>query len=271
MPGSCWCVLRRVLLWPLALSLSGAALADCSRVLQVPVAPLGQSIIVADDGVSGVYIDVLRGIPGCNFLFTPVPRARQEAMFEGGRADLLIPAARTPRRDEYGFFVPLAYVRATLISLNTERAPLRSLQELRERRELRVALVRGFDYGEAYQALIKDLRAQGRLFLDVDPVSVARMLHGGLADVTIMAPSILVGALHADPRARPLLDRLRYEPVDELPWTDSGVYISKTAVSEPDRALLREALEKSARSGALWKVFQRYYPAGSLTDSVKPR
>lgn len=265
------CLLRRVLLWTLALGLSTQSLADCSRAMRVPAAPVGLSMVVSDEGVGGVYADVLNGIAGCHFLFTPVPRARQEAMFENGRADLLIPASRTSRRDEFGFFVPLVHARATLISLNSERAPVRSLQELRERRELRVALVRGFDYGEAYQALVKDLRAQRRLFLDVDPASVARMLQAGLADITIMAPSTLVGALHADARVKPLLERLRYEPVDELPWVDSGAYISKTSVSAQDRAVLHEALEKAARSGAVWKVFQRYYPAGSLTDSIKPR
>ncbi|WP_349744068.1 substrate-binding periplasmic protein [Roseateles cavernae] len=264
-------LLRRIVLWPLALGLSTPSLADCSRAMQVPAAPVGLSMIVSDEGIGGVYHDVLNGISGCNFLFTPVPRARLEAMFENGRADLLIPAARTPRRDEFGVFVPLIYARATLISLNAERAPVRSLQELRERKELRVALVRGFDYGDAYQALIKDLRAQGRLFLDVDPVSVGRMLQAGLADITIMAPSILVGALLADTRFKPLIERLRYEPVDELPWVDSGAYISRTSVSEQDRAVLREALEKASRSGIVWKTFQRYYPVGSLADSIKPR
>jgi polar amino acid transport system substrate-binding protein len=250
---------------------STAAAGQCSRAMQVPVAPVGLSMIVADGEIGGVYADVLRGISGCDFVFAGVPRARLEAMFEAGRADLLIPASRSPRRDEHGVFVPLAQARATLISMNAERAPIRSLQELRERRDLRVALVRGYDFGDAYHSLVKDLRAQGRLFLDVDPISVARMLNGGMADLTIMAPSIMVGALHADPRLSFLLDRLRYEPVDELPWTDSGAYISKKTVSESDRAVLREALDQAARTGMVWKAFQRYYPAGSLTDSIKPR
>lgn len=253
------------------LVVSAAASGQCSRAMQVPVASVGLSMIVADGEIAGVYADVLRGIAGCDFVFSGVPRARLEAMFEAGRADLLIPASRTRRRDEHGFFVPLVQARATLISMNAERAPIRSLQELRERRELRVALVRGYDYGDAYQSLVKDLRTQGRLFLDVDPASVARMLNGGMVDLTIMTPSIMVGALHAEPRLSFLLDRLRYEPVDDLPWTESGAYISKKSVSEPDREVLREALDKAAKTGMVWKTFQRYYPPGSLTESIKPR
>ncbi len=259
--------------WMLLLlsALAGWAQAQCSRTMRAPVAPVGLSVIVSDEQVSGVYPDLLRGLPGCDFLFTPVPRARLEAMFESGHADVLIPASRTQRRDKWGFFVPLIYSRATVISLGGERAPVRSLQDLRERRQLRVALVRGFDFGEPYQALVKDLRAQGRLSFDVDAVGVARMLNGGLADVTIMAPSIFVGALHGDERVRFLIDRVRYEALDELPWSDSGAYISKTAVSEQDRAVLAEALDRAAKSGAVWKAFQSYYPRGSLTDSIKPR
>lgn len=254
-----------------ALLLTGVARADCSRTLQVPVAPVGRSVIIGEQGVSGVYPDALRAVPGCSFAFPAVPRARLEAMFENGRADLLIPASRTPRRDESGFFVPLIQSRATLIGLNGARPPLRSLQELLERRELRVALVRGFDYGEAYQGALRELRAQGRLVLEVDPISVARLLQAGLADLTIMAPSILLGAVHGDVRVAGLQERLRYEPVEELPWSESGVYISRRSVSEADREALREALERAARSGAVWRSFLRYYPPGSLDDSIRPR
>lgn len=249
----------------------GPAAAQCSRALQVPVAPLGLSVTVSDDGIGGVYPEILRGMAGCEVVFTVVPRARQEAMFEAGRSDLLVPASKTPRRDEWGHFVPLIQARATLVSLAGERAPLRSLQELRERRELRVAVVRGFDYGEAYQALLTDLRAQGRLATEADATSVGRLLAAGMADLTIMAPSILIGALHGDARVRPLLERLRVEPVEELPWTDSGLYVSRSAVSEADRLALSAALDRSARGGAVWRAFLRHYPPGSLSESIRPR
>lgn len=250
---------------------AGVALAGCSRPMKVPVAPVGMSVTIGPTGVGGVYPEALRAVPGCSFVFTVVPRARQEAMFETGRGDLLIPASRTPRRDQLGDFVPLVQSRATLISLNGERVALHSLQELLERRELRVALVRGFDFGESYQGLVRELRAQRRLVLEVDPVSVARLLNAGLADLTVMAPSTFIGAIHADARVKPMLERLRYEPVEELPWSESGIYISRAAVSEPDRLQLREALDRAAKSGAIWKAFQRYYPPGSLNDGTRPR
>lgn len=258
----------------IALVLPALSHGQCSRVINVPVSPTGLSVTVGTDGVGGVYPDILRGLSakeGCSFAFSVVPRARQEVMFETGKADLLIPASRTPRRDEHGLFVPLIYNRATLISMASDRPPLRSLQELLERRELRVALVRGYDYGDAYQEAVRQLGRQGRLTLDVDANSIARKLAADMADVTIMAPSILVGAMVGDARVEQLTDRLRYEPVPELPWGDSGAYISKTAVSAEDRAVLRELLEGATKSGAIWKAFLRYYPPGSLKESIRPR
>ena len=259
----------------LLLALPLGVQAQCSRSLNVPVAPIGLSVTTAGDVVGGLYPDLLRslaGKEGCSVEFSVVPRARLEAMFESGRADLLVPATRTPRRDEHGLFVPMISTRALLISLDAQRPALQSLADLIERRELRLVVVRGFDYGEAYQALIKELAQLGRLVQAVDPVSAARTLGAGMADLTLMAPIILIGALQGDARVRPLLERLRYEPVEELPWGESGIYISTySSLSEADRALMRELLERNAKSGAVWRAFQRYYPVSSLTDSIRQR
>jgi polar amino acid transport system substrate-binding protein len=256
------------------LAMPALAQAGCSRPIHAPMAPIGRSVFAGPDGPGGVYPEILRSVEareGCSFVLSIVPKARQEAMFENGKADLLIPAVRTARRDQLGVFVPLTFNRATLISLASERPALASMQELLARRELRVALVRGFDYGEAYQQLARELERQGRLVQEVDPNGVARLLKAGMADATVMAPSILLGAIHGDARVQQLSDKLRYEPLAELPWGDSGAYISRRSVSSADQAALRDLLERLLRSGTLWKSFQQHYPPGSLADSVKPR
>lgn len=255
-----------------AVVLAGGLRAECTRPISVPVAPVGLSVTVQDEQVGGVYPEVLRGLgTDCQFEFAIVPRARLEALFESGRADLLVPASRSPRRDQHGLFVPLVQARPTLISLNSDRPALRSLQDLLARRELRVTLVRGYDYGAVYQSLMQELRAQKRLSLEVDPVSVARALEAGLADVTIMAPAILHGALSMSPRVQHLQSRLRVEPVDELPWNDSGLYISKKSMGEADRVALLEMLDRAARSGVTWRTFTKYYPQAALEGSIRPR
>ncbi|MES2581863.1 MAG: transporter substrate-binding domain-containing protein [Pseudomonadota bacterium] len=252
---------------------SVCAHAACSRVITAPMSAIGLSVLVNGDSVSGIYPDLLRGLAdkeGCTFAMPAVPRSRLEVLFESGRADVLIPASKTPKRDASGTFVALIQNRAVLMSIQSKRPAITSVRELLEQTSLKVALVRGFDYGQPYQDLINVLGQQGRLILEVDAISIARLLKAGTADVTIMAPTILAGAVQGDERVRDLLDKLRMEPLEELPWGSSGVYISNTSLSPQDKTVLQDALERAARSGDVWKSFQRYYSPAILKGGIRP-
>ena len=265
---------RTMAVLALALALPSLAGAQCSRDIQVPVSAIGASVVVNGASIGGIYPDLLRSMGaklGCNFIFTAVPRARLEAMFEAGKADLLIPASSTPRRDQHGLFIPMLGSRPLLISLQGARAPINTMQELIERRELRVALVRGYDYGVSYQALAKELSSQGRLFYEVDALSVARLMQSGFIDATIMSPTILAGVAQNDARVYGLADRLRLEALPELPWGMSGVYLSRKSLTAEDQATLRELLDKAGRSGTVMDAFQRHHRQELLSLSIRPR
>lgn len=248
------------------------AQAGCSRTMEVPLAPIGASVIINGAQISGVYPDVLRNLPkkNCQFAFSSVPRARLEALFEAGKADLLIPATRTPRRDELGWFVSTVQSRVVVIVADRQKPVIQSLQDLLQRRDLRVALVRGFDFGSKYQALVEELEKQGRLTMEANAQSVGRLLNAGLSDVTIMVPSIFIPTVEADPRSQGLSDKLRYDVVPEFPWGESGLYISRTSVNAADLKILQELLETAVQSGAVWKAFQQYYKPEVLRASLRP-
>lgn len=245
-----------------------------SRSMKVPLAITGLSVIVSGEIISGVYPEILDELSAkekCNFELSIVPRARLEMMFENGQADILIPATRTPRRDRLGFFVPLISNRAMLISVQEQSIPVKNFKELLEQKEKKIALVRGFDYGEKYQAFLKELQKQNRLRLEADPVSVARLLKSGAADFTLMAPSIFAGSVQIDERVTDLEDKLQYQALQELTWGESGVYFSKKSLSTADVQALQEIFERAASDGLIWKGFQRYYKKEFLKDSVRPR
>jgi polar amino acid transport system substrate-binding protein len=157
-----------------------------------------------------------------------------------------------------------------LISVAGQRAPITDARNLLERRELRVAVVRGFDYGEQYSALVNELSRQGRLFTEVDVVAVARLLHAGSADLTIMGPTLMASAIRRDPRVNGLQDRLRMEAIPELPWHDSGAYVSAALPAADQRALI-DMLEKIARSNQVMEGYRRYFRPDILNDNVRPR
>lgn len=266
---------RLIVLLAAAVAPACAALAACSRPIQVPVAPSGVAVSVDDDGqVRGIYPDLMRSAghkAGCEFQFTVVPRARQVAMFEAGKADLLLPASATAPRDRIATFLPMISHRTMLISVAGKQAPLTSLREVLERRNLRMAVVRGFDYGDQYATLVKELDQQGRLFREVDVRAVARLLQAGSADVTIMGPTLIANAIEHEPLLKGLLEKLRFDAVPEMPWHPSGIYISRSALTPADQREVRELLEKIARSGAVMEAYQRRFRPELLNTSVRSR
>ncbi len=251
------------------------ALAQCSRPLQVPVAPIGQAVTLDAGKVGGIFPELLRNAAakeGCTIEFTVVPRARQEMLFQIGQADLLAPARRSAKRDAHGVFVPMIQSRAVLLSMDPQGTAVHSLTELLARHELRVVVVRGYDYDEPYQSLIKTLGAQGRLVEATDPLSLARMLEAKMAEVAVVTPTAITGALRSDARLSPLIERLHVETTDELPWGESGIYMARHSTLSPaDQQRVQAMLERIARSGAAWRAFQHYYPEPNLGESVRAR
>lgn len=264
----------RILATLAALLAAQGALAGCSREIIAPLSPTGATVRVKDGMFTGAYPDILRGAAkaGCNITMQAVPRARLEWLFENGQSDLLMPASRTPSRDRVGLFVPMISNRPTVISLGGSRPPLANAAELLARQELRVVVVRGYNYGEAYEQLLQALEKQGRLYREVDAMAVARLMQAGAAELTIMSPTIISALANAFPDRVPgLAARLRIEPLPELPWVQDGVYISKQALGAEDRAALRDIFEKAARSETVLEAYRRYHPAEVLKESIRPR
>lgn len=252
---------------------AGPAAARCSRPIDVPMAPIGLSVSFEGDRASGLYPALLREVAassGCEFQIRQVPRARLQRMFDTGLADLLLPASASPAREPEGEFVPLIQVRTSLITHGRSGAVPRSMAELVAQRDFKLAVVRGFSFGSAYDEAVAALRAQKRLIEEVDVRGVARALRLGLAQGTVMTASIYVGTLVTETELTPLLKQTRTHALDELGWSDSGLYLSRRALGEADRRVLRQAFDQAAKAGRVWQLFTDGYPAGTLAGSIRP-
>lgn len=255
---------------------SGIALAadQCSRLIHVPVSSLGWSVVIKGDQYSGILPDFLQQLSlksHCRFKFSSVPKNRQEILFETAQSDLLLPAIRTEKRDKSGRFVSMAQLRPVLISVETNQAPIQNEKALLAQRELKLLVVRAFDYGAQYQAIIKKMGQAGRLLQEPDALSVARTMRKDGRYVTIMAATIFYGVLEREPIVASLRGKVRYESLDELPWVDSGIYISTRSLPEKDQAYLREEIEKLNATDLLWKLYLNYYSADILKIGMRPR
>lgn len=257
---------------PMALPASAKPL--CSRTIQVAVPPMGHSAIIKGKEFTGVYPEILKSIQAkgaCKFRFTHVPRARQQALYSTGDADFLFPANRTTPRDQEGQFVSMVVSRAAIMTMDSKLDVFHSFSQLRSRKDLRIALVRGYDYGDAYRQLAQDLEAEHRIFYEPDPVGVARLMKAGFAELTIMSPSLFISALSDDSRVSDVSRKVRIDTVDELPWSENGVYLSRKSLSQADRDVLEAQLNAAVKSGQVWEAYQRFYPIDVLKNSIRPR
>ena len=251
----------------------GTASAGCTRTINIPAAAAGKAVIVHNEIVSGIYPTLLREFEEkaeCQIEFITVPQARALWMFAAGYADLLIPAFKTPSRDQMGEFVPLIRSRATLITLKSNRKPIKNMQQILKETPIHLVVVRGFDYGANYQRLIEQLKQLGRVSFESDVISVARLIKAGHDRATIMSPTVLYGAIQGDPRVEGLADNLSFDPLDELPWGESGAYLAQLSLKQNDRDELRNMLTQMAKSPAFWKTYQSYFPPKVLNASNQP-
>ncbi|MFK4709101.1 polar amino acid transport system substrate-binding protein [Roseateles asaccharophilus] len=249
------------------------AQAACTRPINVPMAAIGVSVNFDESKAVGIYPTLLREVAAstrCQLDMHKVPRARLQTLFDAGQADMLIPASATPARDAIAEFVPLIQVRVSLLTLDADAAVPRSLADLLAQPDYKLAVVRGFSFGAAYDATVAALRQRNRLIEEPDPSGVARALRQGLAQATVMTASIMVGTLVNDTELQPLLKRLRIEPLEELGWSASGLYLSRRALGEADRRTLRTAFGQAARNGRIWQLFNEHHPPGSLGVSIRP-
>ena len=265
---------RRWLLLSLPALLLAAAPshAGCSRTIVVPVAPTGFSVIIAGDQVSGAYPDALRELGkklGCQFAFPVIPRARIAYMFlHSGEADLLLPASRSDERDGDADFVPMMKLKMALISNKNSPVRSASVADLLAHPDWRGAVVRSYVFGNEYNQLMAQLDAQHRMSYAAAPLMVARMMKAGRVDFTVGAPTIFLTSLYEDPAMADFAGQVQVSPLDGLPPTESGVYISRRSLTPQDRALLTQLLRQAAK-GPLWKWFQHYYPPHIAAYAVR--
>lgn len=249
------------------------ASAGCSRPIDVPVSPFGLMVTVdRHNQIGGAYIEMLREqgrAQGCEFRFEAVPRARQEMLFLARQSDLLIPAQRTERRDPFGQHVALLQLRPTLTGFKP--LPYASAAAALADPNLRVVMLRGIDNGPAYREFAEALRQRNRLTLESDLNGVVRALRTGIADATLMNPALLQGTLLQHPEWRAWAVELQVAPLAEMDWQPSGVYLSRSRLSDADRQTLAALLEAPAAAQSLWASLRRLHqPALALDAGYRP-
>jgi polar amino acid transport system substrate-binding protein len=258
----------------LALYFPYAAHAVCSRPVVVPTSPLGKLAFVAEGGnVAGVYPEVLREYgtrAGCEFVFPVVPRKRAEQMVQAGYGDIFIGSAQAPDRDAWGEFIPLLMVQWTLISNHAEPAP-KSVRELLSLPDVRVNVVRSYNAGPIYLALLAELDKRGALEYVSDPQTIVRKMLIGRTDYTIMPSGTFAGTID-DLGLRHAFERtVRYTRLEGLPASVTGAYISKAMPRSDAKQVERIFQQIRQERILLLRLRSLYTPEEMISYSELPR
>jgi polar amino acid transport system substrate-binding protein len=131
--------------------------------------------------------------------------------------------------------------------------------------------VRGYDYGPIYQSIVEDMKALGRLAVETDPISAGRLMQNNANYVTIMAPTLFSGVVQTEEILKSLRGRLRFEKLEDLPWNESGIYVSKMSLNPSDQLYLKTQFEKYASTDAVWKAYLSYYPPEVVRLGLRQR
>lgn len=241
--------------------------ADCSKPITVPAAPAGKFVVINEQSkqVSGVYPKLLRESGkqvGCVFVFVIVPRVRMAHMFKTGEGQLIIPESQTAEKDQFGEFVPLFYSTPLLISARPELS-LHTIDDVLKYPQLRVNIVRSYDWGDAYRKAIARLTAAGMVEDVLDAGVIAKKMDAQRADLTIMSAHIMFGTVQNLGLEASLGKRLKYIRSNDFEPIPSGVYLSNS-ISPADRAQLRQMLNKWLSSQAMWREFAVTLPPDGL-------
>lgn len=250
--------LAGICLWTSHLPPAWATEPACVRPYVVGASALGTNMVITPDNqVTGTYAQVLSQIERnstCRFVYDIAPRARALVYLQRGVAvDLLVPIIRTKERDEAAEFVPL--LKSQVMLVYHQRIGGDALAALRAG-QLKVNVVRGFDYGPEYRALLDGLRAKDQLEEVNDPTTVVRKMQTGRADATIMVPQNIA----AEAAELGLESQLRSAAITEIPPTYSGAYLSRLRLSTTERTALHNQFQRLLQSGAFWKVFAAQTP-----------
>jgi polar amino acid transport system substrate-binding protein len=236
--------------------------AACTRAIEAPVAPTARHILIDGDNASGPYVDFMRHVASsaaCSVLMPVMPRPRLDRMFFSDRTDILFPASQTSARDRRGVFVPWLIMQPRVVMAKARSEPVQSLQSLLDSKDWHGVVVRGYHWGDRYDAFIEELESRGRLTQVADLKQVLIMLRADRAKFSILPSSLLLTPDPAGSRQADVPDDLVLHRVADLPPASVGMYLNPRRLSADEIDPLRRAALQAARSGVLSASLRRYY------------
>ncbi len=224
------------------------------------MSPLGVAYFRQDGQAHGYDVDILQELSrrlNCAYEIVEMNRPRIFQSLETGQfVDLATSTSRTPERDQYAQFVPMAMTRDYLIVHRSLATPGFSLDQFVAMPDLRMGVLASSNYSGFIKARLAVLSNLGRVETTVQVEALIPRLIAGRYNGLIVTPAYFVAALRELPGA----EDLRALPVPESEPYLSGIYLSRKTLDEGRRQQIHDALRAIHQDGTLLRVLRNYFP-----------
>lgn len=238
----------------------------CLRPLKLATDPQGKLFTVnASKEIGGVLVSIFEDVKKethCEIEWILVPRARGLLGFKDGIYDIIY-AIKTEERDQQGTFIPLNELYPSLIVLKG-LAKTNDVEKILQQDNLIFNVVRGYDYGREYRALISKLKENHRLEEVPDIETIAKKMRINRTNATILAAPLFVTVAESFQ----LEQKIDVFILKNAPSAKAGIYLSNQTLSKVEISALTKAIQKVGNSNKIKKMYLENYPAWALKGYV---
>jgi len=228
----------------------------------------------AYQGMTKDFYAALSERSGCVFSFEVESQPRLWRRIKDGTIDISGWVIPTPERKPYVAVIPLLSLH--LMAMTWGAQHVQSQADFLGRTALRAVAVRDSAYGPEYDALVQQLRAQGRLSEVADVDTALKVFAARRVDLMIAYPWALASL---PDQAQGAASGVAPDEVKVTDWHPnapdvvSGLALSRRNVSDDDARRMLQALKLMQRDGSLGRIVDKYLPDGSakLLPSFVPQ
>lgn len=204
-------------------------------------------------GIDKDLFDELARRSGCELRLVVESRVRTWEQLRSGVAGLTLSAVLTPERQAFAEFVPYAQSRYHLMLRRDAAAQVHSLAAFEANSALHLLAVKGYSHGPTLDAVVKRLRARGRVHEVADFPTVLRMARAGRGDALLALP-VSWAEVQNSFEAGEAWTALDVAPQER---TLAGLALS-LRMSESDRQRLRRAMQSMLADGTVRAINRRH-------------
>ena len=215
-------------------------------------------------GIDKEVVDELARRTGCSFDTSVDSRVRIWAGLSGATLDMSVSTIRLPEREKIGRFVPYLAGRNYVLLRKDLSATIHSMDDFLAAPQYKIAVIKTYRHGPAYEAWLATLRAQGRVYETPDHLSMMRLFKVGRVQAVMANPTTWY----------PLVKQERlagtYSVMDWAPHENivSGLILSRQTVDAATVARFSQAIRAMREDGTLRRIFERHTDAERAAQMI---